>query len=81
VTGKKVEAVLATVHGRPFHCTVCAGETFDRRTVLLNTVLAELFGFAWANRAANCLVCRACGFVHWFLDSRATKLSRSGSRR
>ena len=55
------------VAGRSFACTVCAGTTFDQREAQLNTAAATFFNFDWANASATCLVCRTCGYVHWFL--------------
>ena len=68
-TVRSANAALATIHGRPFTCTVCQEKLFEHRRAKLNTGMAEFLGFAWADRSADCLVCDECGYVHWFLDA------------
>jgi len=62
---KEPEEVVVT--DQPFHCTVCGNDRFWRRRAQLNTALATLFSFDWANRTADCVVCSRCRYVHWFL--------------
>jgi predicted nucleic-acid-binding Zn-ribbon protein len=52
---------------KPLRCQMCDHDEFNRREVLLNTTLATLFNFDWANRSAMCFVCDRCGYVHWFV--------------
>ena len=52
-----------------FRCLVCGGSHFDERQALLNTTMASFFNVDWANKSAVCLVCRECGYIHWFLPS------------
>ena len=59
-------SVLATMDGTPFVCLVCQGGLFEHRQLKMNTGAAEFFGFAWADRSADCMICTACGYVHWF---------------
>lgn len=63
----KQEPEEVVVCGRPFQCTACGGDRFRHRRAQLNTALATLFSFDWANRSAECVVCSRCGYIHWFL--------------
>jgi predicted nucleic-acid-binding Zn-ribbon protein len=64
---KTNEPEAVEVCGKPFHCTACGNDRFQRRTALLNTSWATFLGFDWANRQADCAVCSRCGYIHWFL--------------
>lgn len=55
------------VNGRALACTVCKHDVFNQRSAQLNTAGATLFGLDWANESARCLVCKSCGYVHWFI--------------
>jgi hypothetical protein len=57
-----------SIAGRVLVCAHCGGDRFDSRSAKLNTTLAELFDFAWANRSATCFVCRGCSRIEWFLS-------------
>ncbi len=63
----RVEEGHFNVHGKPFACTVCDHTEFSQRAAQLNTAGATLFGLDWANESARCLVCKSCGYVHWFV--------------
>jgi len=54
------------VLGNDLKCAVCGHNEFWQREAQLNTGLAELFGLAWANTSAACVICGNCGFIHWF---------------
>jgi hypothetical protein len=58
--------------GAPLSCLVCGGQAFARREVKLNTSGMSFLGLDWANRSGDGAVCRACGFVHTFLDGQLT---------
>ncbi|NYD42041.1 hypothetical protein [Nocardioides panaciterrulae] len=60
---------LTEVHvaGRVLECLVCAGRTFARREIKLNTTGMSFIGLDWANRSGQGVICRTCGFVHTFL--------------
>jgi hypothetical protein len=62
---KKAEQV--TILGRELRCEICGGNEFWERQAQLNTAVATFFNFDWANKSATCLVCDACGYIHWFL--------------
>ncbi|WCO65185.1 DUF2510 domain-containing protein [Iamia majanohamensis] len=59
-----------TVHEQPapsgMSCLVCDHGDFDRAQYMLNTQGMTLLGWDGFNRQATCLVCRRCGFIHWF---------------
>lgn len=52
------------------HCHNCRHTQFDHANYLLNTQGMTLLGWDGFNRQATCLVCRRCGFIHWFAQSR-----------
>jgi predicted nucleic-acid-binding Zn-ribbon protein len=52
----------------PFHCSVCQGNVFQDRQIVLNTSGAEFFNVGWANQSATGLVCMRCGYVHTFMS-------------
>lgn len=56
------------VRGKDLCCPVCDNRYFWRRTAQLNTSLATLLGFDWANRSATCFVCSDCTYMFWFLE-------------
>jgi hypothetical protein len=45
---KTNEAEAVEVCGKPFHCTACGNDRFQRRKALLNTSWATLFNLDWA---------------------------------
>jgi len=47
-------------------CLVCQFTEFDQTQYMLNTQGMTLLGWDAFNRQANCMVCRRCGFIHWF---------------
>ena len=58
--------VQFTFKDKPVQCQVCEGETFSVREAQLNTPMATLLGFDWANKTASCLVCVDCDSIQWF---------------
>jgi hypothetical protein len=52
----------------PFHCSICQGNLFQDREILLNTTGAELFNLGWANQSATGLICLRCGYLHTFMS-------------
>jgi hypothetical protein len=60
-----VEVEMAS--GQKLLCVVCRNDKFHERNALLNTRIATLFKFDWANREATNFVCASCDYVHWFL--------------
>ena len=57
-----------TVGQRPLLCAACGHDRYYDRNSLLNTRGGELFGVAWANKAAKNYICAQCGYIHWFLE-------------
>lgn len=64
------EPVTIEVLGKPLRCEICKHDHFWRRDAQLNTAVASFFNFDWANASAVCIVCDACGYIHWFLPKR-----------
>ena len=54
--------------GEKLTCRVCTSDLFFMTKGQLNTAAASFFGMDWTNPTAACVVCSACGFIHWFLD-------------
>jgi len=55
-----------SVNGIQIKCQICENERLDKRKVQLNTTGMTLFGLDWANKNADVLTCRKCGYLHWF---------------
>lgn len=55
------------VAGRDFSCQLCGGQEFADREIKLNTTAMSFFDLDWLNKAAEGLICEACGYVHMFL--------------
>jgi len=64
----KDEPETATVRGKPLHSIVCGNEQFWQKRAQLHTGLLSFFDLEWASPTCDCLVCSACGYVHWFLQ-------------
>ena len=58
--------------GEPLACLVCREQRFTRREIKLNTTGMTLMDLDWANRSGDGAVCKACGYVHVFLDGDLT---------
>jgi hypothetical protein len=58
-----------TIAGQLVRCQHCGSERFWERRAQLNTAVLTFFNLDWLNKSARLLVCRRCGFVHWFLPS------------
>lgn len=58
----------AAIGERPILCLMCDNDTFREREVKLNSTGMEFFGLAWANESATGLICRACGYIHLFVN-------------
>ncbi len=56
-----------SVNGNPLACLVCGHDMFTERPAQLNTRGLTFLNLDWANKSARCLVCDACGYIHWFL--------------
>lgn len=56
----------ARLHGKPFHCLACRGSLFYTRHSLLNTFGLTLLEWDAFNKEATNLICRDCGYIHWF---------------
>ncbi len=55
------------VLGIPLRCQICNHAEFEKCQAQLNTAGATFLGFDWANRSADCYVCKLCGHIHWFM--------------
>ncbi|WP_017754131.1 hypothetical protein [Calidifontibacillus oryziterrae] len=47
-------------------CMHCKHDKFEYGKALLNTRGMTFFDIEWLNGAAITLVCKQCGFIHWF---------------
>jgi hypothetical protein len=63
---------VTLVSGGTFSCLVCSGTEFAKRTIKLNTTGMTLFGFDWANVAAQGLACLECGHLVEFAKGTVT---------
>ena len=63
----KDEPEPANVLDKPLKCQVCTNGLFWSREAQLHTGVASFFNLEWASPTCTCLVCSACGYVHWFL--------------
>lgn len=50
------------------HCVHCKHERFELEKSLLNTRWLSFFNLDWLNNSANILICKKCGFIHWFAN-------------
>lgn len=55
------------IAGKKVVCPHCGGVTFDEGVAQLNTRGATFVGLDWANQNAECLVCKTCGHIEWFM--------------
>lgn len=69
-----VEAREVNIAGHQLRCQVCDYTRFFRREAGLSTG-ASTFGQDWATSKANCFICEQCGYVHWFVRSRAAAMA------
>ena len=67
------EIETVQVLGKDLACLICSHNEFWQREAQLNTGAAELFGLAWANTSAACVICAECGFIHWFHPGQIEK--------
>ncbi len=58
--GNKVEVL-----GRELKCLVCGHDRFSQRAAQLETDAATL-NLEFLHRSGVCIICRACGYIHWF---------------
>jgi hypothetical protein len=64
----KDEPETVTVIGKPLKCLACDNGTFYQRRAQLPTAVATFFDLEWASPTCICVICSACGHVHWFLQ-------------
>lgn len=48
-------------------CLHCKYERFECSKALLNTRGMTFFDLDWLNAGATTLICKRCGFIHWFV--------------
>jgi hypothetical protein len=64
------EPQVVDVHDRPLHCLVCEHDTFYRRRAQLHGRMATMFNVEWTAPVCDCMVCGACGYIHWFFPMK-----------
>lgn len=47
-------------------CTHCKYERFEQGKALLNTRGMTFLDLDWLNENATTLICKRCGYIHWF---------------
>ena len=55
------------INGTQLKCNLCNCTSFEYRKVLLNTTVATLLNFDWANSNASAMVCDDCSHITWYL--------------
>ena len=65
---RPAEGAVRLRTGAALACLVCGGGSFTRREIKLNTTGMTFLDLDWANRSGEGAICRACGYVHTFLD-------------
>jgi hypothetical protein len=66
------EPEVVEVLGRPFRCLACQNDKFYQRSAQLHSGVATFFKLEWASPTCLCVICSACGHVHWFLPQGET---------
>lgn len=52
-------------------CQFCGHDRFRWRNGLMNTPGMTFFNLDWANKSADCFICKRCGYVHWFMAGKS----------
>ena len=60
--------------GKDFECTVCQSQLFIPKRIQVVFDEANDFNFGRKKEFANTLVCKDCGYVHWFLPALAHEI-------
>ncbi|MFN7253497.1 MAG: zinc ribbon domain-containing protein [Anaerobacillus sp.] len=47
-------------------CVHCNHDKFELGKALLNTRSLSFFDLDWLNKSANTVICKKCGYIHWF---------------
>ena len=63
----KTEPEIVNVLERPLRCVVCGHDRFYPRTAQLHSGVASFFDVELLGPTCTCVVCGACGYVHWVL--------------
>lgn len=71
MSAPSVEAREVRIAGHRLRCQVCDYTRFFRREAGLHTGAPSFFGQDWAHSTATCFICEQCGYVHWFVRTRA----------
>lgn len=71
MNASSIEAREIRIAGHQLRCQVCDYTRFFRREAGLSTGAPSFFGQDWANSTATCFICEQCGYVHWFVRTRA----------
>jgi len=53
--------------GLQIDCIHCKHDRFAIGKALLNTRGMSLFDLDWLNAGATTLICKRCGYIHWFI--------------
>lgn len=64
------EPETVNVLGKPLQCQVCGHNVFWQRRAQLYGAAASFFDLDWASPSCICVICDACGYVHWFFPQQ-----------
>lgn len=53
-------------NGTPVTCVHCQHHQFDKSKALVNSRGMTFFDLDWLDESATVLICRQCGYIHWF---------------
>ena len=53
--------------GRTLRCVVCSNDRFWQQRASMHGPVSSFFNLDWAAPSADCAICSACGYVHWFV--------------
>ena len=57
--------------GAPLKCVICTQTAFHRRKTHLATAMSQELNPEWKDLTGYCLICDACGHIHWFVERAA----------
>ncbi len=63
---KRSNKGIYSVKGTEIKCLICEHPYFEKTEAQLNTAGMTFLGLDWANKTADVLCCKKCGYLHWF---------------
>lgn len=62
-------APFTSAAGLQIYCAHCKHDHFEIGKALLNTRGMSYLGLDWLNAGARTLMCKRCGYIHWFASN------------